>query len=262
MLFALGFVLVPALEVSEDARTWVGAGLFGGFAALVNPALVGPAPLVAGYLVYFRERQGRSSGRLLALAGAAFLLVVLPWTIRNYERFGRVMFVRSNLAAEVYYGSVSFDTHPLGPTGEYQRLGEAEYLRQKRRALWAYVWQHPGEFLRKVWGRMGQFWVMPKISIYWLVMSVFCWLGLGLASDIGIRSLPFVFALGVFPVTYYLTLAFPKYRHPLEPVMFVLAAYAVTRWTREPGQSSLRGQSPSLFWPEGRGLKPGPSKKD
>jgi hypothetical protein len=65
---------------------------------------------------------------------------------------------------------------------------------------------------------------MPNFSMYWLLMSLLCWVGLTFAvKDLRARSLPYVFALLVFPLTYCVTLVLPKYRH------FVLAGYAVGR---------------------------------
>jgi Dolichyl-phosphate-mannose-protein mannosyltransferase len=230
LLFGLAFLLIPALEHSERARTWLGAGLLAGTASLVNPALLGPAPFMAGYLVFFRQRQGRRTLGRLASAILMFVLSLLPWTIRNYQRFGEIFFVRSNFAAEVYYANLGYASHPRGPSREYQMLGEKEYLRQKEHLALGFLRHHPSDFFKHSAQRWTRFWVTPDFSMYWLLMSLLGWVGLTFAvKDLRARSLPFVFALLVFPLTYCVTLVFPKYRHPLEPVMFVLAGYAVGR---------------------------------
>jgi 4-amino-4-deoxy-L-arabinose transferase-like glycosyltransferase len=104
----------------------LGAGLLAGTASLVNPALLGPAPFIAGYLVFFRQRQDRRILGRLASAILMFVLSLLPWTIRNYQRFGEFFFVGSNFAAKVYYATLGYASHPQGPSREYQMLGEKE----------------------------------------------------------------------------------------------------------------------------------------
>jgi Dolichyl-phosphate-mannose-protein mannosyltransferase len=230
LLFGLAFLAIPVLEESDQTQVWLGAGLFAGFTTLVNPALLGPAPFIAGYLAFFRRRQGKKTLVLLAPATLMFVLVLLPWTIRNYQRFGKIFFVRSNLAAEVYYGNLGYESHPRGPSREYQQLGESEYIRQKRHLALNFLRQHPEDFFKRSVQRWAWFWVMPKFSIYWPLMSLLCWIGLAFAvKNLQARSLPFVFALLVFPIVYSVTLVFPKYRHPVVPVMFLLVGYVVGR---------------------------------
>jgi hypothetical protein len=42
----------------------------------------------------------------------------------------------------------------------------------------------------------------------------------------GSAVVPYAIVLVIFPVVYYVTHVFSYYRHPTEPVMFLLAAYA------------------------------------
>jgi hypothetical protein len=238
LLVASGLLLITVLEISDDWSTWVGAGAFLGLAGLTNPALLGPVPFIGIYLAWFRKQKGRPAWSRLALATIVCGIVLLPWMIRNYQQFGRIFFIRSNFAAEIYFANVGYETHPSGPSGEYQRLGETEYLQQKREALQHSVRHHPGAFARYVMKNVWVFWTMPNDSTYWIVMSMLCFTGFALAMKaLGTRSLPFGIALGVYPLTYYLTLVYPKYRHPLEPVLFVLSGYAVWRVAKIVGQS-------------------------
>lgn len=237
LLLTVGFLLTLKLGCSTDYRQWGGAGLFWGVACLVNPALT--APLIFFWIFSWvcARKNGRNSWRQLALSVALFLAVLMPWFVRNYRVFGRPIFVRSNLAAEIYFGNVSFDSHPLGRTKEYQRLGEAAFIAEKKRLLEAYIHNNFGEFVRHSLHRAALFWMVPKIAqSYWLSVSLLSFVGLGLAlQDLGFEALPFLIVFGTYPLVYYVSYVFPKYRHPIEPFMFVLAGYAIVTAVRVGG---------------------------
>ena len=57
----------------------------------------------------------------------ATCLIIAPWTIRNYLVFREIVPIRSNGLAEIYFANCGFETHPLGPSMEYQALGEAAF---------------------------------------------------------------------------------------------------------------------------------------
>jgi hypothetical protein len=57
-----------------------------------------------------------------------------------------------------------------------------------------------------------------------------CFVGLGLAIHERLPSaLPFLIVLVVYPLPYYVSYVFEKYRHPIEPLLFILAAYPLVR---------------------------------
>src|SRR5207302_5675250 len=99
-----------------------------GFAALINPALVTPLPVIALLL----SKGGRKWKQVCILCGFAAMLV-LPWTVRNYLAFHKLVPIRSNGLTEVYFANLGFESHPLGPSMEYQRLGETEFTAQASR---------------------------------------------------------------------------------------------------------------------------------
>src|SRR5260370_27116752 len=61
------------------------------------------------------------------------------------------------------------------------------------------------------------------------MLSVLAFLGLLLArwAD-ALRTFPLSAALLLFPVTYYITHSAVRYRHPIDPIMTILAVYAVS----------------------------------
>jgi 4-amino-4-deoxy-L-arabinose transferase-like glycosyltransferase len=86
---------------SATART-LGAGVLTGAAILVRPAMVFFLPVVLGWLMWRRRHT------LAALLVVTSLVVVVPWTARNYQMYGRLVLVASE-------GGVTFWTgnHPL-----------------------------------------------------------------------------------------------------------------------------------------------------
>jgi 4-amino-4-deoxy-L-arabinose transferase-like glycosyltransferase len=80
-----------------DSRSWLDAGLLGGaigLAALTRPEAVMLVPLVAGpYL--FAKSTPEVKRRILSflLIGAACLVVILPWWVRNLTTFDKPVFL-------------------------------------------------------------------------------------------------------------------------------------------------------------------------
>jgi hypothetical protein len=62
-----------------------------------------------------------------------------------------------------------------------------------------------------------------------IMLSLLAFLGLLLARRAdALRTFPLSAALLLFPVTYYITHSAVRYRHPIDPVMTILAVYAVS----------------------------------
>src|SRR5262249_35744244 len=81
------------------AGKWAAAGwgLFGGFCALVNPI----AGFAWGVLSLGLAAQQRAWSRFGVTVLCA-ALALLPWGVRNYRMFGRLVPVKSNVAYELW----------------------------------------------------------------------------------------------------------------------------------------------------------------
>jgi hypothetical protein len=165
------------------------------------------------------------------LSIAVSLAVVSPWLVRNYKVFGRPVFVRSNFGAEVFFGNLGFNSHPLGPTLEYQKQGELQFVAEKQHAVEEYIRLNAGSFAIRSLQRMLSFWIVPKISSpYWAVMSAFCFIGLAMSfRDRSGFAPECAIVLLIYPMPYYVSYIFEKYRHPIEPLIIVLASYPFVR---------------------------------
>jgi hypothetical protein len=194
----------------------VANGVVWGIAALVNPALLAPLPAIA----FLSRREWKRVLTTLAACAA----VMLPWTIRNAVCLHLLVPVRSNFWPELYFGNVSFDLHPHAGSMLYQREGETRFVEEMRGRAINYVHNNKAEFLSHTAQRVADFWTGPPffkpLPLILFILSVLgCALG-------GRKELGAV--LVFFPVVYYVTFTFSRYRHPIEPVMCTLSVVAVT----------------------------------
>lgn len=228
------FLLILQLQNTDRTRAWAGAGAAVGLSALVNPALLIPLPFVIARVVWMCKPRQNKILRDFSVFLALFFAAVAPWTVRNTLVFGQLIPMRSNFWAEFSFGNLGFDTHPVGPSTEYQREGEIAFISAQRHRSLGYLGQRTGEFAKNTLERMGQFWIVPDgLLIYSAALSMLAWTGLALAL---LRhesaAFPFLGVMLLYPALYYVTYVFSRYRHPIEPFMHVLAVYAICRILR------------------------------
>jgi hypothetical protein len=113
-LLIVGFSWWRPLDSWKRACGW---GLCGGVSALINPILA-PVWGIGCLAITLRDR----SWARFSLALGCGLLTLVPWTIRNYLVFGRLIPIKSNLAHELYQSQC------LQPDGLIQRSTFREYV--------------------------------------------------------------------------------------------------------------------------------------
>jgi hypothetical protein len=124
-------------------------------------------------------------------------------------------------------------------------MGEIAYMGEKRENALGYMFSHPGREAELISGRFTMFWaggsehpwdefLVSKSSWFRYVLVFNLVAALGAAWGIAmlfLRRSPYAIPLAagpvVFPLAYYLTLALPRYRHPIDPVLMLLLGYAV-----------------------------------
>ena len=237
LLLSLELLFVLHLETSERWRDWILFGIFCGGACLINPSLTSVVPFFLIYLGYRWKTKNKAFASRLAVSTAALILTVTPWLFRNYVVLGKFAFIRSDLPAQLYYGNhpglgnekADMSNSPAGDPSEYNRLGEAAYMSEMRKLFLQYLRSHPGEFLRRSMVRFLTYWSAPPGSP-WGIVSVLAFVGFGLAIfEYGSSVVPLGIPLIFFPIVYYFVFVWPKYRHPIEPAIIVLFAFAISR---------------------------------
>ena len=249
--FLLSLALLLTLRMADKPpyrREWILFGALWGVIALTNTAVVSMLPFCLLWLMW---RLPRRPQQLLAavLCVLTAALIVGPWLVRNYQVFGKFIFVRDNLPLEMYEanndqsaGLWTRDEHP-GNNPEamrkFQELGELGFMAEKQRDVRQFICEHPGRFLRFTVERAVYFWIAPPqatilagydlmISRHtnFLLAAVFAFAGLWLTIRNRKRG-AFLLAcfLLVYPLPYYLVNPFPRYKHPIEPEMILLIVY-------------------------------------
>jgi 4-amino-4-deoxy-L-arabinose transferase-like glycosyltransferase len=248
LLLTTIFWLSLKLEELDGNRPWIAFGLLWGVAALTNTSLLSFLPASGLWAWYRRRKKGKSSIAGVALASLFFVATVAPWLVRNYESFGRFVFIRSNFGAELRLGNgpgadgtwMSY-LHPTQNTfalKQYEEMGEMAYVAERKRQA--------VEFIRADYGRLA--WLSFKRFVYYwagrprssevsrlidnsvfLASSVLAFWGLGRALR---RRQPgawlFFWLVLCYPAIYYFVYPHSRYRHPIEPELAVLIAYVVS----------------------------------
>ena len=231
LLLALGLLLLPELAGSIRPWLWLVFGALAGVAALTNTTLLSVFLLFWMWLWIGYRRRGRSCNKSLMASVAVCVLTVLPWTIRNYETFRRLVPMRDNFGLELWIGNHEGEARLNGDdfqrmVAEYGRLGELRFMDTKRQIAVQFIRQHPGSFLRLSAQRFFKYWSAPDGSV-WILVSLLAWQGMIVALwQKGLEAVPYAIVLVMFPLVYYVTHSGSTYRHPAEPVILVLAACA------------------------------------
>ncbi|HLM81584.1 MAG TPA: glycosyltransferase family 39 protein [Terriglobales bacterium] len=230
-LAALGFtaLLLWVPKRIEGNRRWLVLGICSGLLVLFQPALLTVVLVYGGWLAV---SKGSSPRILIALAG--LLLTLAPWTVRNYVTFERFIPLRDNLGLELWLGNrpgmqgtvdFSGDFPDVDPSN-YARLGELAFMDGKLDASRKFILSDPAAFVGRVLRRMVEFWYAPY-PFPWIAVSILGWLGATWAIRKDRNGWVWLIMLTVFPLVYYVTHNFPTYRHPIEPLIVLLAANAI-----------------------------------
>ncbi len=247
------------LEEAESNRRWALWGFLWGVVALTNPSILSLLPFFGLWLVYRRTRRHTDWLVPSALAAIIFFATISPWLIRNYETFGRFVFIRSNLGAEFRMGngpgaegiwmSWLHPSHNKIEFQKYREMGELNYVASRKREALDWIHSHPAQFAKISFRKFVWYWsdppwggrVMPLKNWLFLASSILGWWGLALAIKQRKKAAGLLASLFViYPLVYYFVFPHPRYRAPIEPILLVLAIYlySETREGREAKEES------------------------
>ena len=247
LLFSCCLLAAQRLD-RKGALAWAGFGTVYALAALSNPSIVSLLPVLLAIAIWKRWRAARPWVARTLLALVTFAAVCTPWTVRNHRVMHSDFFIRDGFWLEFYAGN-NGDTHESNSAwahpasnpvemAKYRREGEIAYMAEKRALSLDYVRRHPKFFAVATVRRIVRFWTgywsfnpqYLKYEPFDLPNVPFC-LFLVAFTVRGLRRwwkedregvLPYVAALLVFPLPYYLTHSSMDYRQPIEPIMIVL----------------------------------------
>jgi hypothetical protein len=239
LVLTFGVMTTLRLGTPSRVREWAWCGVVWSFAALLNPALLASLPALAVEAgIHSRRWKGPALMILVCVLG------ILPWTARNFRDFGRIVPVRSNFWPEAYFGNVDFSLHPTGNTMLYQREGEISFARDLRMRTIAFVRSNPGMFARLTGDRVVAFWMQPaQRQPYPLVLFLLTMAGIVRLWRRRRRWVPLASVLMLYPVVYYVTYTFARYRYPIEPLMYALATYFIYELIASAGTAGTNPES-------------------
>jgi hypothetical protein len=242
------------LAESQSVREWCEYGLLWGLALMTNPALGSLLPFLLGWTTYRAKRAGHLRIARPALAAAIAVLCCVPWTIRNYVVFHRIIPLRSNLPFELWLGNNDiFDEDARNgkqritryeEVRRYSKLGETEFMDEKWRIATEFIRSHPALEMRLTWRRFVSIWMGTErpikdfletdsllARVVFLANSIAALGALGGIVVLCWRRSVFAFPAAVFPVVfpsvYYVTHASLRYRHAIDPVVLLLTVIAL-----------------------------------
>ncbi len=249
-ILALVFLIALELERRPGFTGWIFFGVLWGVAALANPASLSFLPFCGLWIWWRRHRRGLPSIAGVALSSFVFFLVLSPWLIRNYEVFGRFVFIRDDFGLQLRLGNNRFSDGMLfaslqpnlnQPELEYfKRMGELKYEAFCRQRAFDWIRAHPARFVIISLKRFFYYWngvPRPTSSVspfdfrssLFLASSVLAIWGAGRAVR---RNRPgawlFAGLILTYPVVYYFVFPHARYRHPIEPGLFILIVFLLS----------------------------------
>lgn len=266
LLFTTCFCIAQRIHRSSNPWAWIGFGALYGITAHSNASVMSTLPFLLGFALWQAHKAGKRWALNGALTMLTFVLVLTPWTIRNYRTLGVIVPIRDNIWLELYaddFGNAPFDRtspatcdnrpYPASSPVEmkkYLSMGEIPYLLEKKALSLADLRNHPhyAFLIAKTLRRIVYYW-----TGYWSFSAdelrdqpytpgtVFYLSSVTLLMLFGIRSLwrthrtavmPYLLLIGSFPITYYLTHPMMDYRQPLEPAVVVLGSAGVLAMRR------------------------------
>lgn len=261
-LIFMFFVLLAFWLASLPARHWLARALLSGV-SLAAASYVRPLALIMAPLLFMREAVKKREWfvPLLActVATVTMLVSILPWSLRNWQVFERVVLISTNGGSNLWMGN-----NPGGGIGyvappKVDIANEADRDKYFARQAKEYIAQDPAAFLLRsvkklislhdretigvTWNeegikqRLGQSMLPPlklASTVYWWVVLTAAFCGIvALARNTSLLLLltcPPVATWAYFSLVHCVTVAGDRYHIPSVPFIAMLAGYCLSRF--------------------------------
>jgi hypothetical protein len=254
--------------VERGLGLWFGLGVLWGLIALSNASLLLCLPAMMIWVAWPELRKWRLGGKTIvgaALTCVAFAAVLAPWVVRNERVMHAFVLTRDNFGVEFYNSSLlSNDGLPWGTAmplwqgdpvfRKYEQMGEVKFAQMRQQEAIANLRSHPGMFARWTLDRFLFFWdgtphaenghaaqeYLRRLSYSFLSACGLLGLALMLWRRVGGAGL-FALVFALVPLVYYVVTVQARFRHPIEPLIAVLAVY-LFRSTEPRKRQSVEGR--------------------
>jgi hypothetical protein len=214
-------------------------------------------PFFLAWVIWESRKAAAPWAKPAAAALLVFTIGLVPWTIRNYRVFDKIIVLRSNFGLELWLGNnpnvtdtMSQWAHPNDNPAEaekYRSMTEIPYMAEKQREAFVFMRTHPLDTVNFMFRRFVENWLgitdspldvwsngglnARSFIILNSLLALLCLLGGLYAHRAGSLDAPlFAMVLLIFPLVFYLTHSSLRYRFPIDPIMLILASSAVAHY--------------------------------
>ncbi len=206
-------------------------------------------PVFLALSVFLIWREGAKTLSKVAALWLPVVLLIAPWTIRNYEVFHEFILIRGNagLQLQMSYNpnaratfdegslSGSFVDHPHSTPqacAAFAQWGEVVMNQRFQQQAMNWIRTNPGRTVSLIVGHFVAFWRSPLPSrIKTLavdLLTVVALIGLFLSLKQGMLAGKLLaIVLLIYPLIYYINFFDVRYRYPLHPLILLLACLSL-----------------------------------
>ncbi len=233
------------------------AGLFLGLATQTIPIVFAFYPLAALWLLFFLKKPAPQRWKNLLVTFSVVLLALLPWTIRNYLVFDKIVPVRAAFGDDLLKVKVTVDSDGVDlykDEVENSGIDQAELNRQITsmqskgflRKVQSIVFDNPGKFMKRYSSEFIHFWIpfpdpdrvktknrfLSTFTKWVSIISfgpvlIFALVGAWASRQVFRKSLLLVFMIMSFAFAYSFFVTQMRYRIPIEPYLIVFAGFGL-----------------------------------
>src|SRR5580700_2292619 len=178
LLLAVIFWLALTMEDRDGLQPWLQFGVLWGITALTSTVLISFLPASGLWAWYHRAKRRKPSFAGVVLASVVFIACIAPWTVRNYQTFGKFIFIRDNFGAELRLGNGNgadgtwmqylHPTQDLYAMRQYTSMGELAYIAMCKRQATDYIKADYPRFAVLCAKRFIYFWAgPPRLAPVW-----------------------------------------------------------------------------------------------
>ena len=251
LILACVFLLALELDEWRGLGGWTVFGALYAIGVLANPTMLLFLPFCGLWIWRQRFRRGLPSLGGVVLSAVVFFAVLSPWVIRNYEVFGRFVFLRDDFGLQFRLGNgPSADGMLMAylqpnlnrlELGKFQRLGELAYAETCKRQAFDWVHSHPARFAVISLKRLFYYWNgVPRASgsLSPVDFRTSAFLGTSVLAIWGAilavrqkRPAAWLYAglILTYPMIYYFVYPHARYRHPIEPQLTILVVFLLSQ---------------------------------